>query len=138
MSDLKTKATKASVAAFIKQIPDIQQRQDAQRLKKMMADITGHRARLWGTSIIGFGCYHYVYASGQEGDWPLTGFSPRRSNFSIYIMNGFSDYGPQLERLGNHKLGKSCLYVRRLTDIDMDVLVDVVKDSVSQMRTKYG
>lgn len=138
MSDLKTRKTKASVRAFIDAIEDEQKRKDANELLSLMRRITCKRAAMWGDSIIGFGEYHYKYKSGREGDWPITGFSPRKQNISIYIMPGFSKYKKQLSKLGKHKHSVSCLYVKRLSDINMNILEDIVRDSVEQMKLIYS
>ena len=137
MSDLKTKPTGASVAAFIKAVDDPERRRDCQQLKKLMSSITGHRARMWGDSIVGFGNYHYKYKSGREGDWPLTGFSPRKQNLTVYIMPGFGQYETQLAMLGRHRHSVSCLYLRRLADLDMEALAYLIRDSVRRMREMY-
>jgi hypothetical protein len=92
---------------------------------------------MWGTAIVGFGTYHYVYKSGRTGDWPVIGFSPRKQNISIYIMPGFSGYQPLMKRLGKHKVGKSCLYVKKLEDIDLNVLDRLIEVSVADMRNRY-
>ncbi len=102
-----------------------------------MQDITGKRAMMWGDSIVGFGRYHYKYASGREGDFFVTGFLPRKQNFTIYIMPGYADYQHLLKKIGKHKLGKSCLYVKSLDDIDLDVLKELIAASVEQMKTLY-
>lgn len=137
MSDLKTKKTKASVRSFIDNIEDEQKRKDANELLKLMRKVTGKRATMWGDSIIGFGEYHYKYKSGREGDWPVTGFSPRKQNISIYIMPGFSRYKKQLAKLGKHKHSVSCLYIKRLSDIDVEILEAIVRDSIEQMKLIY-
>ena len=99
-----------------------------------MSEITGEPAEMWGGSIIGFGSYHYVYESGREGDWFLTGFAPRKQSLTLYIMPGFEHYDDLLARLGKHKIGRSCLYINKLADVDMDVLRELVAESVSHMR----
>ncbi len=137
MSEPKTKRTKASVSAYINAIADEDRRKDAKTLVKLMKSVTGKQPKLWGPSIIGFGTYHYTYASGREGDWPVTGFSPRKDNLSIYIMSGFSGEKALMKRLGKHKTGKSCLYLKRLADIDMKVLEQLVTKSVAYMKRKY-
>ncbi len=137
MSDLKTRKTGASVRAFIDAIDDEQKRKDANELLRLMRKITGKRGAMWGDSIIGFGEYHYSYKSGREGDWPVTGFSPRKQNISIYIMPGFSKYKKQLARLGKHRHSVSCLYIKRLADVDIDILQEVVRDSVEIMKEMY-
>jgi hypothetical protein len=103
----------------------------------MMRDATGSRAKMWGDSIVGFGSYHYVYASGREGDWPIVGFSPRKQNLSIYIMSGFSGSQELMDRLGKHKTGRSCLYNRRLADVEEKVLRKLIDRSVRFIRGKY-
>ncbi len=130
MADLKTQKTKASVAAFLAAIEDDSQRKDAKQIAKIMREVTGKRPALWGANIVGYGSYRYRYASGREGEWFLTGFSPRKGSFSLYIMDGFRSYGSLLKKLGKHKTGKSCLYVKRLDDVDIDVLRELIERSV--------
>lgn len=137
MAELKTKQTGASVAEFLGGIEDKQQRSDARKLSAMMRAATGSRAKMWGTSIVGFGRYHYKYASGREGDWPIVGYSPRKQNLSIYIMAGFSNYDKLMAKLGKFKTGKSCLYVKRLEDVDEGVLRKLIDKSVQYMRSNY-
>ena len=137
MAEPKTKQNTASVSAFLAAIEDKQQRADARKLSAMMRAATGSRAKMWGASIVGFGSYHYVYASGREGDWPLVGYSPRKQNMSIYIMAGFSEYAALLAKLGKHKTGKSCLYIKRLDDVDQAVLKTLIEKSVRHMQRKY-
>lgn len=133
MAEPKTKPTSASVAAFIAGITEAGQRRDAKALVKLMRAVTRKQPKMWGSSIVGFGSYHYVYASGREGDWPVVGFSPRKGNTTVYIMNGFSRYGELLRKLGKHKTSVSCLYLRSLEDVDMKVLKAIVADSVRVM-----
>jgi Domain of unknown function (DU1801) len=130
MAELKTKKNKASVTAFLASITDEQQRRDAKTIAKIMREVTGAKATMWGNSIVGFGQYHYKYASGREGDWPLTGFSPRKGSFSVYIMDGFRDRATLLKRLGKHKTGKACLYIKRLEEVDLGVLRRLIEASV--------
>ena len=137
MSDMKTKPTAASVDAFIDAVDDERKRADARAVAAMMAEITGAPARMWGPSIIGFGSYHYRYASGREGDFLETGFSPRKRALTLYIMAGFSEYEDLLAKLGKHTTGKSCLYVKRLTDVDESVLRELIERSVAYIRRKY-
>jgi len=134
---MKTKKNKASVAEFLKGIEDPQKRADCKVIAKMMREATGKRAAMWGTSIVGFGSYHYVYASGREGDWPECGFSPRAQSISIYIMAGFSNYQKLLDKLGKHKTGKSCLYIKRLSDVDTKVLEKLIRESVAEIRKRH-
>ncbi|HEU4333821.1 MAG TPA: DUF1801 domain-containing protein [Candidatus Eisenbacteria bacterium] len=131
MAELKTKKTAASVAAFLKKVPDEETRADCFALVKLMKSVTRSDPKMWGASMVGFGEYHYVYASGQEGDWPLTGFSPRKQNLTIYIMAGFDRYPALMKKLGTFKTGKSCLYVKRLSDVDPKVLRELVAESVT-------
>jgi hypothetical protein len=134
---MKTKKTAASVAAHLARVPDAVRRSDCDKLAKLMRRATGAKAAMWG-SIVGFGQYHYVYASGREGDWPLTGFAPRKKDLTVYIMTGFERYASQLRRLGPHDLGKSCLYLSSLDGIDLGVLEDMVRDSVRRMRASHA
>jgi len=126
-----TGRTGASVAEFLARIPDPQRREDARRLCAVMEEITGEPPAMWGTSIIGFGAYHYRYASGHEGDSALAGFSPRRAHLAIYLIGGFENrYQRVLARLGPHKTGKGCLYIKRLDDVDRDALGELINRSV--------
>lgn len=129
----KTQATTADVDAFLAAIPDPGRREDCQRIRALMEAATGAPARLWGPSIVGFGVYHYRYESGREGDWMVTGFSPRKNDLTLYIMPGFARYEALMAKLGKHKTGKSCLYIKRLADVDMAVLETLVRDSVAEM-----
>ncbi len=140
MAELKTQKNKASVTAFIDSVEDEKKRQDAYALLKIFTEVTGEKATMWGTSIIGFGQYHYKSErSKQEGDWPITGFSPRKQNLTIYIMAGFSQYQKLIATIGKHKIsGGSCLYIKRLSDIDTTVLKQLIKASVEYMKEKYG
>ncbi|MCA9991827.1 MAG: DUF1801 domain-containing protein [Ardenticatenaceae bacterium] len=139
MAELKTRPTDDDVAAFINNIADEQKRQDSQAILALMQDVTGAEPQMWGDSIVGFGSYHYKYASGREGDWFLTGFAPRKQNLTLYIMAGFEQYDTLLARLGKHKTGKSCLYLKRLADVDPNTLRELVQQSVAHMMaTNYG
>lgn len=137
MAELKTKENKTSVTAFLNEIDDKQKRTDAKKIAALMRKVTGSKAKMWGTSIVGFGNYHYKYASGREGDYMLTGFSPRKQNLTVYIMSGFKEFDSLMARLGTHKTGKSCLYIKRLEDIDLKVLESLISRSVKYMRSKY-
>ena len=137
MAELKTKENSESVTAFLNAIDDTQKRADAKKIAAMMRKATGSRAKMWGKSIVGFGSYHYKYASGGEGDWMLIGFSPRKQNLTMYIMTGFTEFDALMSRLGKHKTGKSCLYVKRLADIDVKVLSSLMKRSIRYMRSNY-
>jgi hypothetical protein len=138
MAELKTKVTKASAQDFINKVPDKTKRQDSLVLLKLFQKITGEKPRMWGTSIIGFGLYHYKSErSSQEGDWPLVGFSPRKQNLTLYIMPGFADYKDLLKKLGKHKTSKGCLYINKLADVDMGILEQLIKKSFLAMKKKY-
>ena len=137
MADNKTKPTKQSVTDFVSNIEDPQTRADVRKVAAMMRRATGARARMWGSSIVGFGQYHYQYASGREGDFMLAGFSPRKQALTLYIMAGFSKYDALMKKLGKYKTGKSCLYVKRLADVDEKVLQQLIDESVRYMRANY-
>ena len=137
MSDLKTRPTDASVEAFIDAVDHPRRREDAHILLDLMRRVTGEKPVMWGPAIVGFGRYSYRYASGKEYDWPIVGFSPRKQNLSIYILLGFGESGDQLSRLGKHKTGKSCLYINKLADVDMDVLETLVRTTVAEMKRRY-
>ena len=130
MAELKTKLSDASVEVFLDGIADEAKRRDSYAILAMMQEVTGVEAKMWGDSIVGFGSYHYKYASGREGDWMLVGFSPRKQNLTVYIMSGFEQYDQLLQRLGKHSTAKSCLYIKRLADVDLVVLRELVKLSV--------
>ncbi|WP_028670438.1 DUF1801 domain-containing protein [Saccharospirillum impatiens] len=134
---LKTRENDASVADFLNAAEPAQRREDGWKVLELMQGITGEPPRMWGSSIIGFGHYRYRYASGREGEWMITGFSPRKASLSLYIMAGFSQYESLMAQLGRYKTGKSCLYVNRLTDVDLDILSKVISESVAYMKTTY-
>ena len=134
MAELKTKENDQTVETFLSSIEDAQKQQDCRTLIAIMQEATGAAPRMWGESIVGFGHYHYKYASGREGDWFLTGFAPRKQNLTLYIMAGFDNYEALLSKLGKHSTGKSCLYVKRLADVDMPVLTELVVESVAHMK----
>jgi hypothetical protein len=140
MAELKTKPTNVSVRAFIASIDDQQKRKDCNTLLKLMREITGDKAVMWGDTIVGFGFYHYKYASGHEGDSFIAGFSPRKQNLTIYMMSGFDRHEALLKKLGKCKTAKSCLYIKKLADVDVDVLKLMIKNSVEdvQRRLDYG
>jgi hypothetical protein len=133
MAELKTKRSKVNVKAFLNSVPDEKKRRDSFTILELMKKVTGKEPEMWGDSIVGFGKYHYKYASGREGDWFLTGFSPRAQNLTLYIMAGFDQYDTLLSKLGKHSIGKSCLYIKKIEDIEMDVLEELVKRSVEHM-----
>ncbi|PJE64305.1 MAG: hypothetical protein COU90_02540 [Candidatus Ryanbacteria bacterium CG10_big_fil_rev_8_21_14_0_10_43_42] len=136
-AELKTKKTKQSVIAFLNTIKDLEKKKDAKKILALMKEITGERPQMWGDSMVGFGDYHYTYASGREGDWFLVGFSPRKQNLTIYIMPGYKDYGPLMKKLGPHALGKSCLYIKRLDDMHIPTLKKLIKTGYQDMKKKY-
>ena len=134
MSELKTKENDASVADFLNAVADETRRADAWRVARLMEEAAGEPPRMWGDSIVGFGRYHYKYVSGREGDMPLIGFSPRKASLSLYVLTGSDQEAALLARLGKHTAGKSCLYVKRLSDVDEAALRDLMRESVARMR----
>ena len=137
MAGNKTVETGASVRDFIDTVENEQKRRDSRELVTLMEAISGSRAAMWGSSMVGFGRYHYRYASGREGEFFLTGFSPRKTALTVYVMPGLDRYAGQLERLGPHKTGKSCLYLKSLDAVDREVLEEIITDSVEYMRKTY-
>lgn len=134
MAELKTKKNDASVEDFLNTIKDEQIRADCFEISKLMSQVTKAEPKMWGSSIIGFGQYHYKYASGHENDWILVGFSPRKQNITLYIMAGFDRYDELLAKLGKFTTGKSCLYIKKLADVDKKVLKKLVTESVKVMK----
>jgi hypothetical protein len=134
MADLKTKRNKRSVEAFLNRVENKKKRNDSFAILRLMKQVTGEEPEMWGDSIVGFGKYHYKYASGREGDWFLTGFSPRVQNLTLYIMAGFDEYDQLLHKLGKHSTGKSCLYIKKIEDVNVEVLKELVKKSVEHMK----
>ena len=130
MAELKTKQTKASVAAFLKSIADRQRREDAMAVAEMMKTVTRTEPKMWGTSIVGYGSQHYKYASGREGDWFRTGFSPRKDNLTLYITSSFEQYPGLMAKLGKYTTGKACLYIKKLSDVDQKVLKQLIARSL--------
>lgn len=137
MTGNKTRPTRASVTAFMNAIGDREMRADAKKVAAIMRRATGKRAQMWGPGIVGYGRYHYRYESGREGDFMITGFSPRKQALTVYIMPGFDHFDKLMAKLGTYKTGKSCLYIKRLGDIDEAVLEELILESVSYMRTHY-
>jgi hypothetical protein len=133
----KTLATDADVTSFLDSVAHPVRRADARDLDALFRAVTGWSPRLWGGSIVGYGQYHYVYDSGREGDFLATGFSPRKASLSIYVMPGYRDFGDILSRLGKHKHGKACLYVNRLADIDTEVLAELIREGLADLKRKY-
>ena len=138
MSGNKTTPTDAGVSAFLAAIEDDQRREDCRTLLALMGRITGKPAVMWGASIVGFDTYHYRYESGREGDWAVTGFSPRKGDISVYLTAASPEQDDLLARLGRHKMGKACLYIRRLSDIDLAVLEQLIAASVAEVKRRYG
>jgi uncharacterized protein DUF1801 len=134
MAELKTKQTEASVKEFLNQISGKERRDDCFAIAKLMEEATGQKPKMWGPSIVGFGTFHYKYDSGREGDWLLTGFSPRQNNLTLYLMMGFEKHRELMEQLGKYKTAKSCLYIKRLDDIHVPTLKKLVKASLKQLR----
>ena len=134
MAELKTKPNDADVVTFLNSVADRKKRQDCFTILDMMKQVTGEEPKMWGTSIVGFGNYHYKYQTGREGDWFIAGFSPRKQNLTLYIMAGFDQYDELLSKLGKYKTGKSCLYIKGLADVDEAALRELVKQSVEHMK----
>jgi len=138
MAELKTRPTRASVAKFLAAVEDDEKREDCEVLLGMMERVTGARPVMWGASIVGFGSYHYRYASGREGDWMLAGFSPRKRDLTVYVMAGFRGQEKLLAKLGRHRASSGgCLYLKRLADVDLGVLEELVRSSVERLREAY-
>ena len=138
MAKNKTQPTKQSVDSFLNAVENEQRKKDGFEVLELMKDITGEDPVLWGPSLIGFGKYHYPYESGREGDFFRTGFSPRKTALTLYIMSGFSRYDDLMKKLGKYKTGKSCLYVKKLDDVDREVLRELIEESLKYMKEKYG
>ncbi len=135
---LKTQATKASAAQFVAGLSDERRRKDSETLLKLMREVTGKPPVMWGTSIVGYGSYDYKYSGGREGTWPRTGFSPRKQQMTIYCMPGFAKQQTLLKKLGPHKTAVSCLYIKRLEDVDLGVLRKIIHNSLDHMKQIYG
>ncbi|HAW52345.1 MAG TPA: DUF1801 domain-containing protein [Flavobacteriales bacterium] len=133
MAELKTTKNKASVKEYISAIENPGRRADCLEVARIMEEITGDKGAMWGASIVGYGSYHYKYASGQEGDWMATGFSSRKQALTLYIMAGFKRYESLMSKLGKYKTGKSCLYIKSLDDIDRNVLKELIRESVDHL-----
>ncbi|MGK6354535.1 DUF1801 domain-containing protein [Sphingomonas sp. DT-207] len=137
MAETKTRPTQCSVAEFIDAVPDPTRREDARTVAALMERLTGEPPAMWGPSIVGFGSYHYKYDSGHEGDACRIGFSPRKAELVLYVLSGGAEEAELLSRLGRHRTGKSCLYIRKLVDVDMAVLEALVRHSVAAMGARY-
>ena len=138
MAENKTKPTDVSPAKYVSNLPTEEARRDSRALMKIMAELTRKRPKMWGTSIIGYGSYHYKYESGREGDMPIIGFAPRARELVMYLMPGFGDLKKELAQLGKHRKGKSCLCLKDLSGVDMAVLKDIMSKSVSEMQRMYS
>jgi len=134
MAELKTQPNEQNVEDFLNAVESETKRQDSFTILELMKQETGAEPIMWGDSIVGFGTYKYKYASGREGEWLVTGFSPRKQNLTLYIMSGFDEYDNLLNKLGKHSTGKSCLYIKKLEDVDQDVLRELVSKSVEHMK----
>ena len=137
MYELKTKPTEVTVDDFLEAVPDPQRREDGRKVRAMMERLSGEPAKMWGPSIVGFGRYHYRYDSGHEGDMARTGFSPRAKELVLYLTDGFPRHQALMGRLGKYRTGKSCLYIKRLSDVDESVLEALIAESLDYMREKY-
>lgn len=137
MAEMKTKLNDADPRAFIESVEHNKRREDSLKMLGLMEELTGESPKMWGNSIVGYGSYHYKYESGREGDLFMIGFSPRKQNLTIYIMPGFERYEELMAQLGKHKTGKSCLYINKLEDVDIQVLKVLITESVNYMRNKY-
>lgn len=134
-AEAKTKPTKEKVKDFLNRIPDATRREDCFVVAQIMEEITGEKPQMWGPSIVGFGTYRYKYASGREGDWPVAAFSPRKTDLTVYLGISFEKKDELLSQLGKHKTGKSCLYIKRLSDVHMPTLKKLIKASVKDVKT---
>lgn len=133
MAELKTKPHDGDVETFLESVENDTRREDAFEVLALMKRVTGEEPKMWGPSIVGFGSYHYAYESGREGDWFVAGFSPRKQALTLYIMSGFAEHDSLLEKLGKHTTGRSCLYVKKLADVDIEVLEELVRRSVEHV-----
>lgn len=138
MATAKTIPTEAKVMDFIDQLPDGSQKTDSKALIKIMAKVTGKKAVMWGPAIVGFGKYHYKYASGREGDAPLVGFSPRKNSLSVYLRQEYESKAELLEKLGKHKISKACLYIKKLADVDTNILKQMICNSYNSKRDLHS
>ena len=136
MAEAKTQKTSASVPEFLAEVPDARRRADAQALCELMTEVTGEQPAMWGGAIVGFGAYSYIYATGRTGDWPAVAFSPRKQSLTLYLTEGIAAHTDMLARLGPHTTSKACLYVKRLSDVDTDVLRELIADAFTQVNGK--
>ena len=133
MAELKTKQNDGDVDAFIASVENETRRRDAATIKETMTRLSGEEPQMWGTSIVGYGTYSYMSGAGQENHWMKIGFSPRKQSLTLYIMNGFSEYEDLLSKLGNHSLGKSCLYIKNLKNVDNEILEELITNSLAHI-----
>jgi len=137
MAELKTKLNDQSVVDFLNRVPEEKKRRDSFTILQLMQEVTGEEPKMWGDSIVGFGSIHYKSASGREGDWMVTAFSPRKQNLTLYIMSGFDRHADLMKKLGKFKTGKGCLYINKIEDVDLAVLKELVTASVDHVRQTY-
>lgn len=137
MAENKTQATSADVQSFLNAVEHPVRRADGLVLDALFQRVTGWQPRMWGPTIVGYGEYHYTYATGREGDMCATGFSPRKANLSLYIMPGYQNYAPLLARLGKHKMGKACLYINKLSDVDLEVVEALIRQGLDDLSGMY-
>lgn len=137
MAENKTKPTAVDVEKFLNSVENDKRREDSLALLKIMKSVTRMQPKMWGPSIVGFGSYHYKYESGREGDFLMTGFSPRKQSLTVYIMTGFKRYDALMKKLGKHTTGQSCLYIKKLEDIDIPTLKELIKESLAHMKKSY-
>ena len=136
MAELKTKENDADVLDFVNRIENDKRKQDSIALLDIFKEVLDKEPKMWGPSIVGYGSYQYKYPTGREGEWFLSGFSPRKQNMTLYIMAGFSEYDDLMSKLGKYKIGKSCLYINKLEDVDIDVLKTLIRESASYIANK--
>lgn len=137
MNQNKTQLTDASVQNFLESVENPTRRADSLALDELFRETTGFNPKMWGPAIVGYGQYHFRYDSGREGDFLATGFSPRKSNLSLYIMPGYANFDPILKRLGKHKLGKSCLYINKLADVDLVVVAEIIRAGLEDLNNRW-
>ena len=137
MAENKTQRNDVDVMAYLESVQNNRRREDSLVVLKIMEEVTGEPAEMWGASIVGFGSYHYKYESGREGDFMISGFAPRKQALTLYIMGGFERHEELLAKLGKHRTGSSCLYINKLVDVDLDVLREIVSESVAHMRREH-
>ena len=137
MAEIKTKKTDENFAKFLNTIQDDTKRKDCFAIAEMMKNVSKYEPKMWGTAIVGFGSYHYKYESGHEGDMCMIGFSPRKQNITLYVSGGINNHPELLEKLGKHKTGKGCLYINKLSDVDIELLKEIIKAAYSHMKNKY-